>query len=47
VSGLNVVVNPSVPASDIDAVPLAAFSTGTYRDVLRANWVYDCSAAEE
>jgi uncharacterized protein len=41
VSGLNVVVNPSVPASNIDAVTLAAFSTGTYRDVLRANWRYD------
>jgi uncharacterized protein len=41
VSGLNAVANPEMPASDIDAVTLAAFSTGTYQDVLRANWRYD------
>ena len=43
VAGLNV---PGAPAParlalDIDARTLAAFSAGTYRDVLRANWRYD------
>ena len=42
VSGFSVSVAAPAPAApDIDAMALAAFSAGNYRDVLRANWHYD------
>jgi uncharacterized protein len=42
VSGVRVLCLPPGSASgEFDAMALAAFSTGTYRDALAANWSYD------
>ena len=41
VTGLRVFVSPASSGPDFDAMALAAFSSGTYRDVLAANWTYD------
>jgi uncharacterized protein len=42
VSGLRVwLITPVEPAMDFDALALAAFSRGSYRDFLVANWKYD------
>ena len=42
VSGARVwMTTPLQPAMDFDALALAAFSSGTYREVLVANWQYD------
>jgi uncharacterized protein len=43
VSGIDAALaaTPHAPAPDYDAFALAAFSSGTYADVLRENWRYD------
>jgi len=42
VSGVQVLIaTPAESAIDVDAIALAAFSSGTYRDVLEANWQYE------
>jgi uncharacterized protein len=42
VSGANVwLTAPAEPAANFDAMALGAFSSGTYREVLIANWKYD------
>lgn len=42
VAGVRVLVTPAGSAgAEFDALALAAFSTGSFRDVLSANWTYD------
>ena len=42
VAGLRVWISPpSAPASDFDAMALTAFSSGSFREFLIANWKYD------
>jgi uncharacterized protein len=41
VSGLRAWMTPSQPGTDFDAMALAAFSNGGYREFLVANWKYD------
>jgi len=42
VSGLRVwITTPAQPTTDFDAMALSAFSHGSYRDFLVANWKYD------
>jgi uncharacterized protein len=42
VAGLNAWIStPTEPAMDFDALALTAFATGSYREVLVANWKYD------
>ncbi|MGH9906407.1 MAG: DUF418 domain-containing protein [Pyrinomonadaceae bacterium] len=41
VAGLRAWMNPVAPTTDFDAMALAAFSNGSYREFLVANWKYD------
>lgn len=41
VSGLSAWMTPVQPMTDFDALALKAFSSGTYREFLVANWKYD------
>jgi len=41
VSGLRAWMTPVIPVMDFDALALEAFSSGTYREFLVANWKYD------
>jgi uncharacterized protein len=42
ISGVRVLLTvPTEPTTNFDAMALAAFSSGTYREVLKANWQYD------
>ena len=41
VAGVKAALPGAEPATDFDALALEAFSNGSFRDVLVANWVYD------
>ncbi|HKY33465.1 MAG TPA: DUF418 domain-containing protein [Candidatus Polarisedimenticolia bacterium] len=41
VSGMQAWLPSSPPGADFDALALAAFSEGSYAEVLKANWLYD------
>jgi uncharacterized protein len=41
VAGVRAVVSPATPGAEMDAMVLAAFSTGSFREMLAANWTYD------
>jgi uncharacterized protein len=41
VTGVRVALWPGTAGSEMDAIALAAFSTGRYREMLAANWTYD------
>jgi len=41
VAGVRAVASPATAGAEMDAMALGAFSTGSYREMLAANWTYD------